>query len=333
MASFGALRQEVYDRVSRSQYYRDNLQGLTAHERHQKLLNTALSYQNKGGQASGQQQQQQGPAIRTDKDILRERHRFLRSAEDDAEDSWEVRLAKRYYSRLFKEYAIADLSRHKEGQLGLRWRTEPEVVSGKGQFVCGARGCPEHAGLASYEVNFAYVEAGQHKQALVKVRLCPGCAAKLNYHKDKQYRKLAKRRLEEEEEQQERERRCLRRKQREAAAAAGGGAGRGVEQQQQQYDPGEQRHQHPHDPGQVDGCRPSSKATRPAAADDSHAAAPGPPSSSPGRPPRSASHGHTREEQQAPPAAAAAVGGAGPGPTRPLVTDEEIEQFLDEVFA
>ena len=45
-------------------------------------------------------------------------------------------------SKLFKEYAIADLSRHKEGRVGLRWRTQ-EVVSGRGQFICGAkvRGC------------------------------------------------------------------------------------------------------------------------------------------------------------------------------------------------
>jgi len=40
--------------------------------------------------------------------------RFLRGPEDDAAqgaNSWGARLARRYYSRLFKEYAIADLSR------------------------------------------------------------------------------------------------------------------------------------------------------------------------------------------------------------------------------
>jgi hypothetical protein len=30
----------------------------------------------------------------------------------EAASSWGVRLAKRYYARLFKEYAIADLSRY-----------------------------------------------------------------------------------------------------------------------------------------------------------------------------------------------------------------------------
>ena len=39
--------------------------------------------------------------------------RFIRDEADDKEDTWEVRLAKRYYSKLFKEYCIADLSRYK----------------------------------------------------------------------------------------------------------------------------------------------------------------------------------------------------------------------------
>ncbi len=38
MANFSSIRSEVYDRVSRTQYYRANLAGLTAHQRHQKLL-------------------------------------------------------------------------------------------------------------------------------------------------------------------------------------------------------------------------------------------------------------------------------------------------------
>lgn len=94
-------------------------------------------------------------------------------------------MAKKYYAKLFKEYAIADLSRYKESKVGLRWRTEQEVVIGKGQFACGAKGCDERRALASYEVHFAYKEAGEHKQALVKVRLCPKHAMQLN-HKQNQ---------------------------------------------------------------------------------------------------------------------------------------------------
>jgi hypothetical protein len=80
-----------------------------------------------------------------------------------------------------------DLSVYKEGKLGLRWRTQAEVIGGKGQFECGnitkGKPCAATAALHSYELNFAYTEQGQRKQELVKVRACPRCAAKLNYHK------------------------------------------------------------------------------------------------------------------------------------------------------
>ena len=58
--------------------------------------------------------------------------------------------------------------------MGMRWRTEAEVTAGTGQFSCGARRCGERRGLASFEVPFAYSEAGVDKQALVKAR--PACS-------------------------------------------------------------------------------------------------------------------------------------------------------------
>ena len=60
-------------------------------------------------------------------------------------------------------------------QLGLRWRTEREVIVGKGQFVCAATDCEQREELRTFEVPFSYVEAGRQKQALVKCRLCPEC--------------------------------------------------------------------------------------------------------------------------------------------------------------
>ena len=57
------------------------------------------------------------------------------------------------------------------GHYGMRWRSKQEVLDGKGQFTCGAKGCLEQRSLASFEVPFAYVEAGKQKQALVKVSL------------------------------------------------------------------------------------------------------------------------------------------------------------------
>jgi hypothetical protein len=98
-------------------------------------------------------------------------------------------MAKRYVAKLFKEYALADLSRYKQGQVGLRWRVEREVIEGKvrresvarelvdwgsitsaarasvyvdqvlagtahtqGQFICGNLSCDCRQGLGSYEV-------------------------------------------------------------------------------------------------------------------------------------------------------------------------------------
>ncbi|VDD80636.1 unnamed protein product [Mesocestoides corti] len=117
-----------------------------------------------------------------DIDVIRANSRFVWE-EGDNPVSWEERLAKRYWDRLFKEYCIADLSRYKHNKLGLRWRSEREVVSGKGQFVCGAVDCKEVNFLRSWEVNFAYTEKGDRRNALVKLRLCPSCSHKLNYHK------------------------------------------------------------------------------------------------------------------------------------------------------
>lgn len=132
---------------------------------------------------------------KTDVDVIRENHQFLWS--DDDVDSWEKQLAKLYYDKLFKEYCIADLSRYKENkvvesnrfcefyqeivlsflkisyfysnQIALRWRIEREVVTGKGQFICGNKKCDERAGLRSWEVNFAYLEHGEKKNALIKL--------------------------------------------------------------------------------------------------------------------------------------------------------------------
>ena len=147
-------------------------------ERHRRLLKEGLK---------------QSHAGETDAEILKRHHRFIVSEEEytEAPSSWEIRMAHKYYKRLFKEYALADLSRYRERKIGLRWRTEREVVSGKGQFVCGnvakkkgKAACEETEGLHSFEVNFAYVECDVRKNELVKVRLCKRCAKKMNHGKE-----------------------------------------------------------------------------------------------------------------------------------------------------
>ncbi|XP_032516613.2 protein FRA10AC1 homolog isoform X2 [Danaus plexippus] len=130
---------------------------------------------------------------RTDIDVIRDNHKFLWE-EDDVADTWEKQLAKKYYDKLFKEYCICDLSMYKRNKVALRWRVESEVVLGKGQFQCGAKRCNNATDLKSWEVNFAYIEENVKKNALVKLRLCPECSAKLNYRSKKREVKRLKRR-------------------------------------------------------------------------------------------------------------------------------------------
>ncbi|WKX93417.1 hypothetical protein Q1695_011019 [Nippostrongylus brasiliensis] len=90
------------------------------------------------------------------------------------------------------EYCIIDLTYFKKNKVAMRWRTEAEVRSGKGQFICGAKKCPVNSDLTSWEVNFCYAEDGEKKNALVKVRLCRQCSEMLNYGSQK--RKVEKKR-------------------------------------------------------------------------------------------------------------------------------------------
>lgn len=104
--------------------------------------------------------------VRSDMDAIRDHHRFIRADGGHVgyDASWEERLAARYYKKLVKEYAIVDLGRYKEGKVGMRWRTEAEVVSGKGQFECGSITCHRTIGLRSFEVPFVYKEDGETKR-------------------------------------------------------------------------------------------------------------------------------------------------------------------------
>jgi len=51
----------------------------------------------------------------------------------------------------------------------MRWRTEQELVVGRGQFTCGEKRCTEKENLKTWEVNFAYQEHGEKKNALIKL--------------------------------------------------------------------------------------------------------------------------------------------------------------------
>ncbi|KAK9192301.1 hypothetical protein WN943_020917 [Citrus x changshan-huyou] len=180
MASFGSLKSKIFDREERKQQYQAQIRGLNAYDRHNKFLKDYVAFYGKEKPMSLKL------PVKTDQDTLREGFRFIRSEEDDKDSSWEQRLVKRYYDKLFKEYplqvAALCISQFFEYLfIGLRWRTEKEVIAGKGHQV----------------VNFTYVEAGENKQALVKLVTCERCAEKLHYKRRKEKEQLDRREKEE----------------------------------------------------------------------------------------------------------------------------------------
>lgn len=123
----------------------------------------------------------------TDVEALKETHQLVRDYDDDLKNSnnWKVRMARRYYDRLYKEYAIIDLSKYKEGLYGLRWRTEKEVIELKGENICASKFCNSINNISSYELPFKYIENSITKRELIKVRLCRNCFKILTYIKTK----------------------------------------------------------------------------------------------------------------------------------------------------
>ncbi|KAJ3165013.1 hypothetical protein HK101_000320 [Irineochytrium annulatum] len=223
-----------------SSVFRKEFTSYSAYDKHKLFVNNYLHYgaggtdNRKAGLVEAARQANTG---KTEVEILREHHRFLRDEEDDedvsAPTTWEQRLAKKYYDKLFKEFCLADLSRYREGKVAMRWRTQREVIEGKGQFSCANTRCPllppralgtrrpvDHSmppppppaprpRLKSWEVNFGYMEEGEKRNALVKLRLCDGCGDMLNYKRRKEMRR--------EEKERKRAKRERKRQRREAA--------------------------------------------------------------------------------------------------------------------
>lgn len=144
---------------------------------------------------------------------LEEHYQFV-PEQGGAAESWQERMVQRYHAHLYKDYVLADLTRSPQKQIGLRWRTRPEVESGRGSRTCGNKHCPSSqqspatreereaaeavccekeleresverrklkalahgVWLSDYEVPFTYEEAGESKTELVKLKLCARCA-------------------------------------------------------------------------------------------------------------------------------------------------------------
>ena len=114
----------------------------------------------------------------TEIDILKQEHRFLRHSDPN---TWEERLATKYYEKLVKEYVICQF---KDDQVGMRWRTSKECIDGKGQFFCASLGCTNEK-VRGFEVLFRYYEDGLSKREMVKVRLCSRCEELMNKSRGK----------------------------------------------------------------------------------------------------------------------------------------------------
>jgi len=135
------------------------------------------------------------PPGKTEFEILRASHKFLRE-ENDKPNSWDEQLATKYYDSLFREYAVCDLKHYKSGNFSLRWRTEAEVLAGAGETTCGNTRCEHHEAsrrlppLTTLELPFAYTEHGEAKSALVKAVLCDKCLKKLMWKRRKEKERL-----------------------------------------------------------------------------------------------------------------------------------------------
>jgi len=162
------------------------------------------------------------PKSKTELDVLKEHHKFIRDNATGQPTSWEDSVALRWYNKLFKEFALIDLKHYKTGQISLRWRTEDEVLDRTGELTCGNLRCQHHqasleppspptrrpldhradyieleedgeeerplvpVNLTPYQLDFVYEEHGESLQALVKVILCDSCSRKLNYKSRKE---------------------------------------------------------------------------------------------------------------------------------------------------
>nr|CDJ96349.1 Folate-sensitive fragile site protein Fra10Ac1 domain containing protein [Haemonchus contortus] len=93
--------QDEHGRVHRQM---SRMMTMDAYSRHKELIN--LYYLSHPG--ATKMLQRDTSKDRTDYDVLRDNHKFLWSEEDEAavSTSWEARMAKKYYDKLFKGYRV-----------------------------------------------------------------------------------------------------------------------------------------------------------------------------------------------------------------------------------
>ena len=99
-------------------------------ERHQDQIKTVLFYNPNAlqqiEQIRNKQKEELVAHFKSDEQMLKEQYQFIRS-DDDGQDE----LSRKYYDKLFKEFALVDLSQYKKRKIGMRWRVEKEVFQGR----------------------------------------------------------------------------------------------------------------------------------------------------------------------------------------------------------
>lgn len=103
---------------------------LNPYDYHKYLINEYVL--KKPGDTKRLHERDRGKPIKTIRDVVMENMQFIWN-DDDKPATWEERLAKKYYDKLFREYCICDLSKYKENKIANRFRIEKEIVSGKGK--------------------------------------------------------------------------------------------------------------------------------------------------------------------------------------------------------
>jgi len=160
----------------------------SAFSTHNRMLDNFMRY---GGERKLEKmKEERAKRVKTDYDVLRENYKLERSSDEESADetdaTWEQKVSRKYYNKLYKEFGIIDLSRYKTGKFGIRWRHRQEVSVGKGEATCGATSCNGNQELKTFEVPFQYKEHDERKKTLIKIRLCPDCTRKMNYKKVKE---------------------------------------------------------------------------------------------------------------------------------------------------
>lgn len=112
--------------------------------------------------------------------------------------TWQERMVKHYHSHLYKEYVLADLSHvYSKGKVGLRWRTEGEVVNGRGFSSCGNLMCESGACSKKTTIESSVLVDGSGKPTseeagkALEIYL-QSCARERRKIVDKQQQQLAK---------------------------------------------------------------------------------------------------------------------------------------------